>query len=394
MKPSFKSKLNYIVRKPLPIIKETVLFKSFGGQYNDNPKYVSEKLHEIAPNVQIVWVISDKSKCDDIPDYVKRISIESNDYVKYASRSQVVIDNMDGIRGFVSERPNEFFRSLFKSKRQLNISTWHGTPLKKIGLDVPEMQSKKYMYTSAAYISAGCDYSKEIFEKAFYPTKIKLNGSPRNDILFSISNEKRKNIMKKLGIPLDRNVILFAPTFRNSLEESGVRQIRELDFQKLFNILTKKFGSEWCFVFRVHHEVLKMINTNKLMGQFGEGRFIDGNSHDDMAEYLSIADILLTDYSSSFFDFALTRRPCFLLTLDRKHYIDDERGIYIPIDELPYPYADSYDELYANIEKYDSEISYTAISDFLNKLGNAEDGKSSERIAQEIVDFIYSGTRQ
>lgn len=388
MKKTLKKKIDFLIRKPLPIIRRTIFFQSFGGQYNDNPKYISEKLHELEPAIEIVWAVSDKSKCNDLPEYVKRVEIDSSEYVKYSCRSQVIVENMNGIRGFISVKPLPFLISLITSKRQLNISTWHGTPLKHIGLDIPDMKQYKYMYTSANYISAGCEYTMEKFQKAFYPAKIKMNGSPRNDILVNFSEEKRENLKKRLGIPLNKKVLLFAPTFRESVYESGIHQIKKLDFNKLSEALVKKFGGDWCFVFRAHHEVMKEINIYELYDKFGNQSFIDGNQHDDMAEYLVVSDVLLTDYSSCMFDYMLTKRPVFLLTLDKFHYCNDERGLYFPMNELPFPCAIDVDALYQNIVEYDVKTFPDKIELFLNKIGNREDGKASERIAMEILDFM------
>lgn len=388
MKASLKKKVDFLLRKPLPVIKNTVFFQSFGGQYNDNPKYISEKLHELDPAIDIVWAISDKSKNNDLPEYIKCVQIGSREYINYSCRCQVVVENMNGIRGFLSARPSPFLHRLFVSKRQLNISTWHGMPLKHIGLDVPGMERYKYMYTSSNYISAGNTYTMDKFQRAFYPTKIIMNGSPRNDFLIGSNDQKKVQMKLHLGIPLDKKVLLFAPTFRESVYESGIHQFEKLDFLKLSEVLTKQFNGEWCFVFRVHHEVMKEINAYGYRSKYEKNLIIDGNLHDDMAEYLLTADVLLTDYSSCMFDFALTKRPVFLLTLDKERYCNDERGLYMSMDQLPFPYAMEPEELYRNIAEYDSELSKYKIELFLDKIGNREDGKSSERIVRELLKFM------
>ena len=219
-------------------------------------------------------------------------------------------------------------------------------------------------------------------------TKWVTLGSPRNDFLIGSNDQKKVQMKLHLGIPLDKKVLLFAPTFRESVYESGIHQFEKLDFLKLSEVLTKQFNGEWCFVFRVHHEVMKEINAYGYRSKYEKNLIIDGNLHDDMAEYLLTADVLLTDYSSCMFDFALTKRPVFLLTLDKERYCNDERGLYMSMDQLPFPYAMEPEELYRNIAEYDSELSKYKIELFLDKIGNREDGKSSERIVRELLKFM------
>lgn len=386
MKKSLKKKLDFIIRRPFHIIKNTVFFQSFGGQYNDNPKYISIALHEMRPDINIVWAVSEsKAKLTDIPEYVYQVNVDSKEYVRYSCKSQVLIDNMMGIRGFVSETSKKLLPFLIRSKSQLNISTWHGIPYKKVGLDEPALSSKKYMYTSAEYISAGSSHSLKYFKQAFYPMPIKMNGSPRNDILVNVNTINQEILRRKLGLPQDRKIALFAPTFRDSVEESGIRQMRELDVDYLLELLHKKFGGEWCFVFRVHHTVLEKIDASS----FGRN-IISGNEHDDMAEYLAIADVLITDYSGSCLDYTLTHRPCFLLTMDRNHYINDERGLYMSIDQLPFKYADTVDDFYELIKQFDCNSYESKINSFLEWIGNREDGHSAEKIVKDIIQFIDS----
>ncbi len=384
MKKSFKMKISYILGFLAPLKKDTIFFQSFGGQYNDNPKYISEYLHEHYPNYKLVWGIDEK-KCNisDIPKYIKIVKMNSIEYYKYAVRSKVVVENMNGIVGFVSEKSRKILPKLFKRKNQLNISTWHGIPLKYIGLDEIKDKNKdiKYIYTSSDYISSGSSYSYEIFKKSFYPTKIKNNGSPRVDILFEKNNDNLKNLKLKLGIPYYKKVVLYAPTFRNTAKESGIVQLNEMDIPRLLECLKNRFGGEWCFVFRAHHVVLTEVKLEKL-----DDNIILGFDHDDMNEYMAITDVLITDYSGCMFDYMLTKRPCFLYTNDKKDYIMNNRKLYFDMKTLPYESVCTPDELYRAITNY--KHNEKIIESFLNKIGNNEDGKSSKIISDEIDRFM------
>lgn len=107
-----------------------------------------------------------------------------------------------------------------------------------------------------------------------------------------------------------------------------------------------------------------------------------------MAEYLQITDVLITDYSGSMYDFALTGRPCWLFALDRKHYESVERGFYMPISELPFQFLESTADLYDAIRNFDSTEYKKDIDRFLENIGNIEDGQASRRIVDDIIGYL------
>ena len=150
----------FLKNRILPIEKNTVLFRSFTGQYNDNPKAIALQLREKAPNLQIVWVRSSKSR-EEFPSYVKVVEYESEEYYRYILRAQVVVDNYVGLRCSLGSGLNGTIKNFFfvnKRKKQLCVSTWHGTPLKRIGADEIQKSNKDtHYYTCSDYIVAGCN---------------------------------------------------------------------------------------------------------------------------------------------------------------------------------------------------------------------------------------------
>lgn len=381
-----------------PIEKNTVLFFSFHGQYNDNPKYISEKLHQKYPDIKIVWVKSSKSH-ENFPKYVETVEIDTWKYYKYVNCAQVVVDNYTGLRKriFYKKTIIRSIKNLFikKRKRQYNISTWHGTPLKKIILDEPIYQKKSYkMVTNSDYIVAGCQYTKEALLSASKGALfVKMYGTPRNDLLIH-NNIDITELKKKLNIPINSKVVLYAPTFRNDINNSGVNQMKELEFNKILEELSTRFFGEWCFVFRVHNMVLDKIDTEQIANKYMNYRIINGNLGDDMVEYLVCADLLITDYSGSMFDFALTGKPCFLYAPDREYYEKQERGFYMNYDELPFPKCYTSNELVEKIRNFD-EVTYKGnIEKFLQDIGNIEDGYATERIVNDIQCFIETGVKR
>ncbi len=386
-KKSFQEKLRFLLLRNLPVKKNTVMFKSFAGQYGDNPRYVSEKLHEIRPDLNIVWVTSEESSGTDYPDYVKTIRYDSWAYDYYAATSIVIVDNMSGIRAF-RQKSERSYRELFlRREGQLNLCTWHGTPLKHIG--VQENPAVSIYQTSARYMSSGNEYCFEIFKKAFPGIAQVKYGTPRNDIFFHPVNGSE--LRRKLGLPEDRKLLLYAPTFRFDVNSSGVDQLLSLDLETLLKALSESFEGEWSLVIRLHHEVLSALHE-RFSAFVDNDRVFDGTLHDDIGSYLSVCDALLTDYSSSFFDLCLSDKPVFLMAQDKERYIAQERGLYLSLEELPFAFSESPEDLYDHIRHYDERSELERRSAFLEGIGNFEDGHASERFAEDIVKFIEERT--
>lgn len=366
--------------------RNTVFFDSFLGQYNDNPKYVSELLHKRRPDIEIVWTVSERGR-ERPPAYVKCVSYHSREYFDYMNNAAVVVDNHMGLRsfGFIPGK-KPFLSWIVKKRNQLCISTWHGTPLKKIGRDTI-CRSVDLFCSSTQYCIAGNKYAEKAIGNAFcVGGKMRMYGTPRNDIFFQkdVDIEKLKS---KLKLPMNRGILLFAPTFRDSVNMSGIEQLKRLNITKLLGELETKFGRAFVFVFRVHHSVANKIDEEKLLEEYGD-TVIDGNIGDDMAEYLLCSDILLTDYSSSFFDFALTKRPCFLYAPDLEKYENVERGMYMDFKALPFPKAVTAEDLLNQIHSFSEKEYQRGVEKFLIDIGNMEDGRASERIVNDILEYL------
>ena len=309
------------------------------------------------------------------------IKYNSIKYYYYVLCSKIVVDNYCGIVYTFSNNKSKFFEFIVNDKRQLNISTWHGTPLKRIG-KAEKGYENKILYTSTDLMTVNSKYVADIMENSFGFNNIKSLGFPRNDILFK--NDVTA-IKKKLQLPINKNVVLFAPTFRENLYESGERQLNELNITKLLDTLHEKFGGEWVFVARVHNEVLRKFNFS----QIADSNIINGNLHDDMAEYLVAADVLITDYSASMYDYLYTNKPCFLLALDKENYEKRERGFYMDINDLPFSIATNVSDFYTDIKEFDKNKYQKNVKKFLEKIGSTEDGNSSNKIAKIIRNYYY-----
>lgn len=390
---NYKKTLYTLWQLRLPIIKNTALFRSFNGQYNDNPKYVCEQLHKMLPDLKIYWAISDGAP-QSFPEYVKTVQIDGKEYLKLAARAQVAVDNYAGCRSYFLDKKNPLKRFICgrlsrKRKGQFNLSTWHGTPLKHVSLDEPRFKNAKFKkaYLCADFVVAGNEFTARAYKTALglSEKRILQCGTPRNDLFFKKNSPE---IKKKLGLPENKKIALYAPTFRLNVENSGINQIKQMNLSALAGALSEKFGGEWAFVFRSHNLVMNEIkNREEPRGALG-GEIINGNEHDDMAEYLACADALITDYSSSMFDFALSGKPCFLLCPDLDEYKNSERGFYTDICSLPFCVSRDFNGLLASIRDFNGEEFKRGVAAMLSELGNAENGSASETLAQMVAERL------
>lgn len=374
----------------LPKLKNVVLFNSFYGLYNDNPKYISLYLHEICPNLKFYWVSSLQRK-DEFPNYVKPIRKDSFIYFLLVNMATVVVDNYSGMRSRIYKHNSlsSYYLSKLISRRlskQLNISTWHGTPLKKIGLDAPGNGNIGICINTDIMLS-GCHFLTEKLRTCFRcDITVKEVGTPRNDIFFNQIDVI--SLKEKLGLPNSRSIILYAPTFRNEPSMSGANQVIELCESKVMDVLENTFGGQWSMVVRAHNLVLDNINIAKLREKYPNLSIINGNEHDDMAEYLACTDILLTDYSSSMFDFAISKKPCLLYCPDLDEYTKNDRGFYISVRDLPFPLATDVNDLIKLIESFDKDNYESQLDCLLGKMGFCENGVASKYVAEMIQSFL------
>lgn len=402
MKKNNESLFSYVVKTIVDrfarIQEDRIVFTSFDGHYSDSPRYISEKLHELSPSTEIVWFLSAAHK-NEAPDYVTVVDIDSKETRNYIKSAKAFVDNVywrevytQTDRSAIANLQKILFTMLAKHKKQYFFTTWHGTPLKRIGRDQIGNTVVDFACPKNSYMILGNRFVLDVMHRiTFEKMKMELIGCPRNDLLFSDESE-RARIKARLGLPEDKKIVLFAPTFRSDGKDtegknvlrSGVNQINQMDFDKLFSTLSQKFGGEFSLICRFHYHVEQMVDFEELDKRY-PGKIINGNLHDDMAEYLAVTDVLLTDASSAMFDFALTARPCFLLFPDLDHYRSRERGFYVDIDALPFSCSVDCDGLCRDILAFDAGEYQRKIAEMLCSFGYVDDDRSSERVANFIL---------
>lgn len=393
---------SYILLKKLKYLRyklfykmddKVIFFEAFGGRnYTCSPKAIYEKILTMKEfkDFKFVWAFVDPSKHDVLND--KRLTIvktNSKDYYKYLSIAKYWIVN-----SIIDE-------GIIKKKNQVYVQCWHGTPLKKLRYDIEvngavlntieeirkrnDRDARKFDY----FISPS-KYCTEKFTSAFNLKALgKENiiiekGYPRNDFLFNKTKKDVDSIKKKLGLPLDKKVIFYLPTFRDNQHTSGVGYTYNLAID--FDSLKKKFSKDYVILFSPHYFIANSIDLSKYKGfVFNVARY------DEINELYLVSDIIMTDYSSVFFDFANLKRPMLFYMYDFDDYQNNLRDFYISLDELPGPISKTQDELENNLKNIDSIFKdYKGKYEKFNKKYNyLDDGNASERVIKVIFKELF-----
>ncbi|KYD15910.1 CDP-glycerol:poly(glycerophosphate) glycerophosphotransferase [Caldibacillus debilis] len=337
-------------------------------------------MKETHPNYHMFWSVDKGSvrffQEKGIP-YIKRFSLK---WLIYMARAEYWITN--------SRMP----LWLTKPKHTVYVQTWHGTPLKKLALDMNEVHmpgtntekyKKNFTKESAKwdFLLSPNAYSTEIFRRAFdFHKTIIESGYPRNDYLYNYKREDVEKIKKQLNLPLDKKVILYAPTWRdNQFYQVGKYKFNlRLDL----DLMKEKLGEEYILLLRMHYLVAESLDLSRY-----EGFAFDVSKVQDIRELYVISDMLITDYSSVFFDYANLKRPMLFYVYDIDEYRDVLRGFYFDIEkEAPGPLVYSTEEIIEKVNKLknNDESINEAINRFYKKFCYLDDGEATKRVVDRI----------
>ena len=365
---------------------KTVLFISFHGKgYSDNPKAIYEEMlkDDRFKDFKFVWAIKNHKKKAIKIDDAKIVEYLSIPYFYYLSKAKYWIFNC--------KMPSY----ICKKKDQIYLQTWHGTPLKRLGHDIHVDENTTFyrsqikakdMYRSYDIDSARYNYMispnafcTKIFPAAFNINKERLieTGYPRNDVMSNVTDDEKLKIKKELNIPLHKKVILYAPTWRdNQYVAKGYTFKLEVDFHEWHQYLK----DDYIVLFKPHYLIINDYkSTNDL-----QGFLYNIDADQDISPLYLITDILITDYSSVFYDFAVMNKPMYFYMYDLKDYQEELRGFYIDIyKDLPGQIYENEDDLLKDVieNKYD----YAKLKVFKERFNNHDDGKASKR----VIDIVF-----
>ncbi len=325
-----------------------VVFEAFQGRsYGCSPKalYLEMQRDEKYKDYRFVWAVNNVEKHASLKKnkntkVVKRLS---DSYHKSLAQAKYIIFN-SGMPAYVKLK-----------KDQIYVQTWHGTPLKRLGCDIVatgnaafnQKETKdRYIINGKKfnYLLSPSAYTTEKLSSAFALTPeiresiIVEKGYPRNDALFQYTSEDIATFKEKLKLPKDKKVVLYAPTFRdNHFEYSvGFKFNGDLDY----DLLKEAVGEDCIILFRAHCQIADKFDFKKY-----EGFIYNVSNYEDVNELYAISDLLITDYSSVFFDYANLKRSMIFYMFDLEEYQNDVRDFYLDLEELPGPIVKTQEEL-------------------------------------------------
>ncbi|MEE6657752.1 CDP-glycerol glycerophosphotransferase family protein [Pediococcus acidilactici] len=373
-----KRKAAYYIAYPLmrllPLNSKTVVLESFWGRsFDDNPRAIYEYWQKAHPEYKFIWPVTDLStKVSGRGKVIRRGSFK---YWYYLATAKYFIQNTN------------FPNSYVKRRGQVEVETLHGTFMKKMGLEEPSMRNstakgqRNFMKRNRRwdYLISPSAYMDRVGANAFdFKNDVLSVGFPRNDELINNNNpEFIKKLKLNIGIPLDKKVVLYAPTYR---------QAGKLDFELDLKSMQDKLADDYVVLVRLHHLVANAIDIHEF-----EGFAYDLSSYPNIADLYLIADVLITDYSSVMFDYGYLKRPMIFFAYDLDWYLDDSnRGVYLDyVKTVPGPIAQSTEQIIQYLQKPDKlEVEYgSKLEWFYNEFCTyGRDGDASKNTVEQVIN--------
>lgn len=345
----------------------TVFFEAWRGAYADSPARVSEVLGKRRPDVRRLWASSGAAT---FPAGVERVQRHSAAYFKDLAKADLLVTN------------DIMTRRLLPGRWTAYVQTWHGTPLKLLGYDERER----------AYDPAGAHWTKvrrdvgrwdylvspsptctDLLRSAFrYDGQVLETGYPRNDMLLAPEAPVlRETVRRSLGVE-EQKVVLYLPTWRD--DRSSI-----WDHPEVTHLAA-----------HLPRDTLLWVRGHRNERRFAARPHVrDVSDHTEVGELYLAADVLVTDYSSAVYDFAVTRKPVVLFAPDLETY-QAQRGFYFDYEQwAPGPVTrtgaqalDAVAESALDRSRYDA---------FVATFCPYEDGRSGSRLTEFLDERVLAG---
>ena len=398
---SFRRKQYISASKSITVEEKTILFESYSGRsYACSPRAIFEALcyDPRFTDWHFYWSFRNNRITNISIDHIllaeRAILVErgTSQYFEVCAKATYWV---------VNTRMPEWIEP---KSDQIYVQCWHGTPFKRLGLDMPDtavaaLNTAKelgWRYQIDAqkwtYILSPSAYCSEHLLTAFGVStetncKVLEVGYPRNDVIVntlkSVDLEiSIKRIKEKLNIPNGKRVLLYAPTWRDSKYKSNYGYVMDNDLD--FDLLQKRLSKEWIILLRTHYYIRNRFDLDRW-----NGFIIDVSSVNDINDLYVVADALMTDYSSVLFDYSNSRRPLIFYFPDFKFYKNDLHGFYIDPAELPGDKCFSSEEVVEAIESlddWDKEFGEN-YREFRQRFCPMDDGLAAKRVVEQV--FIH-----
>ena len=373
IEPAYKSVYELCIRlfHCLPVKRNKIVFiQGCGGGYKCNLKYIAEEIHKEGLPYDMVWLVDNMRY--EIPPFIRKVKYNRIHAVYELATARIFINNS---------------KSLYPVKKkagQTFIYIPHGQPGCKCAEadgNLPELwkkNSKLHSSLTDVFVSMSSYHTQVLKDTFWVPQNAEIweTGFPRNDQYYHDTSEKKKEIRKMLNIPSDMHIALYAPTFR----DTGTVEAYDMDLHRVLDTLEEKTGEKWMFFITLHPN----FSWFKHPPYPFDERIWNMSSYEDIHELMLIADIAISDYSSTALDFSHTRRPVFLYASDIDEYTR-MRGLKPMYFTLPFPLARNNDELIENIRNYDYAAYLEKFEIFMSeRYGNFDDAHASRKFVEKL----------
>lgn len=337
----------------VPMDRKMILFSAHGRKYNDSPRAIYEYMisRDEFKDYTFVWALEDPDSVD-IPGPALKVKADTSQYFKTSLKAKYWITCVN------------IERSLrYKKKNCKYLNTWHGVAFNCIGNAAGGRND--YDFSHIDYFCYESDYQKTIFKRDFKVREEALipTGLPRNDELYNVSEQEIESLKEKLGLPLHKKIILYAPTWRDSNDKGASYSIKPpIDINKW----EKELKDEYVLLLRTH------AYTTDLLGVDFNDFCRNFSTHLCINDLFKVADILISDYSACIADFSILERPIICFAYDYDEY-RATRGLYIDFaKEMP------------NGIFYDQD----SIIKHLKKINMAKEGQKTKRMIKDKFTYI------
>lgn len=393
-------KPDYLKFLRLPVDDKLVLLE--GGQGSNINGNMFAMLRELNSNPEwkeykTVFVVTENTRSAAMErmkfygfDRVILSVRDSEEYSKYLATAKYIMTD------------NSFPPYFDKREEQVFLNTWHGTPLKTLGKSdksfAGSMANIQKNYLMSNYALFPNEFTRRVFMddydlKYIFSNESLIANYPRNYIFYAPN--QGEEMKKKLGLE-GKTVFAYMPTWRGTGRKANTeKQISST--MKILREFDKKLSDDQLLLVNLHF----LLSCNIDCSKFRHIKYFD--SAYDTYEVLNACDGLITDYSSVFFDFAVTGKKIILFAYDKREYFKT-RGVYIPFEELPFPItenvADTIAEMDREVQDYSAFIeaycpngSYNQCEDLFRMMvsGKTEKFTLEKQTPADNLCLIYVG---
>lgn len=365
--------LYHIICRMAPVSRNKIVFSNFLGRgFGDNPKYIAEEIIRRNLPYDLVWLVENLD--EKVPEGIRKVKIYTRKCRWELATARIIVSNVKSGLPFQ------------KKKGQFYLQTWHGDfPLKYIEKEAVSSLPATYVRDSQIdssitdLVLSGNRFFSGIVRNSFwYSGEILEKGLPRNDIFFRAPEAVSRKVYSAFQLPPDNRILLYAPTFRG-LD----KPLPELDIKAVRETLERISGGGWSILFRLHS-----VDRGRDVGALLRDGGIDASEYPDMQELERASHLLITDYSSLMYDFALQGKPVVLYTPDVEEYASG-RGLRPLFYDLPFLRSLDRKGLEVALEEALSAESLGKCASFFeNEICPVESGHSSEAVVDRIQHFV------